>query len=201
MEIPLPMPLSVICSPIHMRSAEPAVIPTTAITISANFLAALAVVYPTRRPWLPKPTAIATDSMSARPMVTYLVYSVSFFLPSSSFESSSSDGNATVRSWMMMEDVIYGVMDSAKIDSCSKEPPVIVLNHPNASLFDMESNSCWKYAELTPGIGRFEPNLMTTSIRKTKISLFLKSFTLNALSSDLSIRSPHRFRLKLRSFP
>ena len=109
---------------------------------------------------------------------------------------------ATVSSWMMMDEVMYGVMDSAKIDSCSKEPPVIVLNQPNASLLDMLLNSSLKYCAFTPGIGRFDPNLITTSIRKTNRSFFLSSFTLNALSSDLNIiRLPHRCRLKLRSSP
>ena len=49
-EIPLPTPLSVICSPIHIRSAEPAVIAITAIAISAIFLPVLASAKPIRSP-------------------------------------------------------------------------------------------------------------------------------------------------------
>ena len=57
-EMPLPTPFSVILSPIHMRKAEPAVI--VAIVTTTLFK-----VKWVRRPWLPKPTAMAIDSMSA----------------------------------------------------------------------------------------------------------------------------------------
>ena len=63
--------------------------------------------------------------------------------------------------------------------SCSKEPPVMVLNQLKASLFDIFEKSSRKYAGLTPGIGRFEPKRMTTSIRKMKRRRFLRSFTVN----------------------
>ena len=59
---------------------------------------------------------------------------VSFFLPSSpSFCISSSFGIAIVRSWMIMEDVIYGVILNAKMDIVSNEPPVKALKKLNES--------------------------------------------------------------------
>ena len=63
-----------------------------------------------------------------RPIVTYLVIDAIFFLPSSpSFCISSNLGIAIVRSCIMIEDVIYGVMLSAKRDILSNEPPVKAL--------------------------------------------------------------------------
>ena len=53
-EMPLPTPFSVILSPIHMRKAEPAVI--AAIVTKILFR-----VKWVKRPWLPKPTAMAID--------------------------------------------------------------------------------------------------------------------------------------------
>ena len=53
-EMPLPTPFSVILSPIHIRKAEPAVI--AAIVTKTLFR-----VKWVKRPWLPKPTAMAID--------------------------------------------------------------------------------------------------------------------------------------------
>ena len=46
-EIPLPTPFSVICSPIHIRTAEPAVIANTPATITPHFLMACISPYTT----------------------------------------------------------------------------------------------------------------------------------------------------------
>ena len=79
-------------------------------------------------------TAMAVDSIRARPTVTYLVIAVSFLRPSSpSFCISSSFGMAIVKSCIMMEDVIYGVMFSANNDMFRKEPPVNASKKLNAS--------------------------------------------------------------------
>ena len=118
-EIPFPTPCSVICSPSHIKRAEPAVMDTIQTVMDVN------VAPPVRRPWLAKPIAIAALSIRESTIVTYLVYSEIFFLPSSpSLCSSSRRGIAIVSSCKIMEDVIYGVMFSAKIDIFSKEPPV-----------------------------------------------------------------------------
>ena len=63
MEMPLPTPLSVICSPIHIRNALPAV----RAAITRITLMALNV---SRSPCLPKPIAMALLSISASPIVT-----------------------------------------------------------------------------------------------------------------------------------
>ena len=106
-EIPFPTPLSVILSPIHIRSADPAVIATTQMTIPTILRRTLPSAYPIKSPEPPKPTAMAVDSKRARPMVTNLVYSVNFLLPSSpSFCISSKAGIATVKSWIIMDEVI-----------------------------------------------------------------------------------------------
>ena len=55
-------------------------------------------------------------------------------------------------------------MLNAKIDRSSKDPPVIALNHPNASVPLRLLNRLAKYPVLTPGTGRTDPNLMITSI-------------------------------------
>ena len=63
MEIPLPIPFSVIFSPIHIKNALPAVNATiTVITFNA--------LYSCKSPCRPKPIAIALDSISANATVT-----------------------------------------------------------------------------------------------------------------------------------
>ena len=77
---------------------------------------------------------MAEDCKRASATVKYLVYSTIFFLPSSpSCCNSSSAGIAIVKSWIMIELVIYGVMLSASTLRLSNEPPVIALKNPNAS--------------------------------------------------------------------
>ena len=62
-EIPFPIPFSVILSPTHIRNAEPAVNVNTA---TATFTK----LYFTSNPLLPNPTAIAVDSTKASITVT-----------------------------------------------------------------------------------------------------------------------------------
>ena len=62
MDIPLPTPLSVILSPIHIRKALPAVIVHTTTTT-------LLKPYFISRPCVPKPTAMAIACNKARPTV------------------------------------------------------------------------------------------------------------------------------------
>ena len=57
-EIPLPTPFSVILSPIHMITVEPAVNVTTAVII-------FNALYSRSSPLLPNPIAIARDSIKA----------------------------------------------------------------------------------------------------------------------------------------
>ena len=50
---------------------------------------------------------------------------------SPSFFSASSDGMTEVRSWMMIEAEMYGMMLSAKIAMRSTAPPENMLNRPS----------------------------------------------------------------------
>ena len=61
-EIPFPIPLSVICSPIHISIAEPAVKQATTTTAFIKFISGIS-------PLLPKPTVIAIDWNKERPIV------------------------------------------------------------------------------------------------------------------------------------
>jgi len=126
MEIPFPIPFSVISSPSHIRNAAPAVKATTEIITD---------VYPdsVKNPWLRNPITIARPSIKASTIERYLVYSLIFFLPSSpSFCNSSKRGIAMVRSCTIMDAVMYGVMFNAKMDILVKDPPVITSRKFNA---------------------------------------------------------------------
>ena len=63
MEIPFPTPFSVICSPIHISIAEPAVRQQTTTTPFKKFISGM-------RPLLPNPIVIAIDWNKASPIVT-----------------------------------------------------------------------------------------------------------------------------------
>ena len=66
---------------------------------------------------------------------------------------SSSFGIAMVRSCMIMDDVMYGVMFNAKMDIFSKDPPVNAEKKLNAPLDCWLANQLLKYSLLTPGTG------------------------------------------------
>ena len=85
-----------------------------------------------------------------------------------------------------MEDVMYGVMLNAKMDMEEKDPPVIALKNPNASV-DWFAKKFAKKSVFTPGIGSSDPKRMTTSMRKVKISFVLISLTFHAFRSVFNI--------------
>ena len=99
MEIPFPMPFSVMRSPIHMRKMEPVVMPMMALRKKSGvgeatraFTASMA--YP-------------TDMMAAIPTVPHRVYLVRIFRPSRPrCWSSLSLGKTATNSDMMMETLI-----------------------------------------------------------------------------------------------
>ena len=62
-EIPFPIPFSVIRSPTHIRNAEPAVRAVTTDTTFRKFILVIS-------PWLPNPIAIARPSINASATVT-----------------------------------------------------------------------------------------------------------------------------------
>ena len=118
-EIPFPIPFSVICSPNHITRDAPATSAAVTMMISSTLLCI-------RLPPRYKPIPIARPSITAKAMVTYRVYSRIFFLPSSpSFCISSNLGIAIVISCIIMEDVMYGVIFNANTDICVNAPPVI----------------------------------------------------------------------------
>lgn len=59
-----------------------------------------------------------------------------------------------------MEDVIYGVILNAKIESCSKEPPVIALKKSYCVTWAKKPAIC---VRSIPGTGSWEPSLITIS--------------------------------------
>ena len=63
MEIPLPTPFSVICSPSHIINAAPAVKAATATTIAVVIL--LCGLTVPNNPWFLKPITIAAPSITA----------------------------------------------------------------------------------------------------------------------------------------
>ena len=67
---------------------------------------------------------------------------------------------------MIMEDVIYGVMLSAKMENWSNPPPVKAFRKLNAS-FVLFAKYALKYYVFTPGTGIWEPRRITHSIRRT----------------------------------
>ena len=126
-------------------------------------------------------------SITAKKIVTYLVIAVIFFLPSSpSFCISSNAGIAIVRSWMIMEEVIYGVTFNAKIDICVKEPPVNELRKLFAS-----PSALSKYSLIatvfSPGTGINEPKRMTIRTKNVKSNPIRISLTLKASRKVLNI--------------
>ena len=196
MDIPFPTPCSVILSPAHIRNAEPAVIAAiTVITFNA--------LYSVSNPCEPNPIAMAPDSINASPTVTYLVIAAIFLRPSSpSFCISSNLGIAIVISCIIMDEVMYGVMLSAKMDILSNEPPVNAPRIPRPP-FPSEpkrlSIICLTNSWLIPGEAIWHPSRTITSIKRVNNSFFLISFTLKALINVLNTRSPLRCRLLLQS--
>ena len=146
----------------------------------------------------PNPTTRPELSSIASPTVMYLVIAVIFFRPSSpSFCISSSAGMAIVRSCMIMEAVIYGVTDNAKIDICSNDPPVKELK-----MFSESPRAFCMYSliasALIPGTVIRLPSLITTRIKNVYKSLLRISCTLNALIKVLNIL--HHLCFSAKSF-
>lgn len=90
-----------------------------------------------------------------------------------------------VKSWIMMEAVIYGVILKAKMVNWLKEPPENRSNKSNNPVSPV--NTCARAERLIPGTGMLEPILKTTSISRVKIILLLISATLKACEIVLSI--------------
>ena len=100
-----------------------------------------------------------------------------------------------------IEDVMYGVILSARIDMFSNDPPVNRSIKPKASLSVSPLNQLRKTAVFIPGTGIADPSLITQSIKKVKRIFILISLTFNAFIRDLNIRSPLLFHQVPRSSP
>ncbi len=127
MDMPLPMPRSVMSSPIHMTHAVPAVMVSTMTSICPAVVSGTMF---SEHPWnrLPGVRASAridADCSTAKPMVRYRVYWVIVAWPAwPSLRSISSRGMTTASNCKMIDAVMYGMMPSAKIDNCSNAPPL-----------------------------------------------------------------------------
>ena len=139
--------------------------------------------------------------MIASTTVRYLVYCAIFFLPSvPSLDSLSSAGIAIVRSWSMIEAVMYGVILSANIVKLLNAPPENRLNRAKSPV--SLSNVCARISLSMPGTGICEPILKINSIARVKIIFFLRSGMFQAFATvlNISIRSPLPFLQRLQSF-
>ena len=132
-DMPLPIPRSVISSPSHMMTAVPEVMVTTIVAMtqidSFGMMSEL-------QDWNSRPGVRATairpvDCRTASPTVRYRVYWVSRAVPDCpSCLRASKRGITTVSSCTMMLAVMYGMIPSAKIDSWSSAPPLNRLIRP-----------------------------------------------------------------------
>src|SRR5882724_6798016 len=113
--------------------------------------------------------------MMLRTTVKYRVYWVILRRPSSpSFCRRSRYGNTTVINCKMMDEVMYGIMPSAKIVRRRKLPPLKRSKIPSA-----EFCACWKYSSRTslliPGVGICAPRRYTANKASVKRTRFRRS--------------------------
>ena len=180
-EIPFPIPFSVICSPIHIRNAVPAVkesviVINPIIPVSSSAPELLRLMY--------KPAAW----MNAKITVPYLVHLAITFLPSSpSLDNLSRAGIATARSCMMIDELTYGVMLIAKIEAfCIALPERIftrLKSEPEASPMP---SKLFNASFSIPGTGTTVPSWNTISMNNVNKSFFLKSGILKAFTKVLN---------------
>ena len=97
--------------------------------------------------------------MSAKATVRYRVVWVIFFWPTAPWSRhSSSFGITVVRSWMMIELVMYGITPRPKMASRVSAPPENRFKNPrtpDAPAFAWSNCTC---AYETPGTGMFAPS-------------------------------------------
>ena len=121
-EMPLPRPRSVICSPSHIRNMVPAV--SVSVAMNTNWTPGLITT-----PWFWNATAAPAAWKIASATVPMRVYCVSLRLPASpSLRSACSVGTTTAIICTMIDAEMYGITPSARIDSRSSAPPENMLN-------------------------------------------------------------------------
>src|SRR5882757_5429765 len=146
-DMPLPMPRSVISSPSHMTVAVPAVMQVTMVmVVKIDWLGTIWSPLGQLENRLPE-RAVATRPVpcsTASATVRYRVYWVIFVVPAwPSFLRASRRGMTTVRSCRMMLAVMYGMIPSAKIVSCNSAPPLNMLTRPKRLLLPFVSAMHW----------------------------------------------------------
>ncbi len=98
--------------------------------------------------------------------VPYRVYWVIFLLPDSpSLESFSRVGTTTVRSWRIIDALMYGMMPRAKTESLSSPPPANMSIKPR-KLPAWDAIKAAKALPFTPGVGIWTPMRYTASSAK-----------------------------------
>ena len=145
-DIPFPIPLLVICSPSHIKSAVPAI---RDITVNAPPIKLVSKNIPEDL----YEKKIPNPSIKARTIVSIFVYLLIFVLPSSppSLVNLSNAGITIPNNWITIDAVMYGVIDIANIESLEKAPPDIVSISPVTPLVaELISSANVKVS--TPGI-------------------------------------------------
>src|SRR5712664_1407292 len=122
-----------------------------------------------------KVRAIVKDWMTLKTMVRYRVYCVILRRPSSpSFCRRSRYGKTTVINCKMIDEVMYGMMPSAKIVKRRKLPPLKRSKMPSTDPADW-LNICSSTAVLIPGVGMCAPMRYTASSASVNSTRFRKS--------------------------
>ncbi len=146
-EIPFPIPFSVIISPSHMSTTVPAdtinmIGRITVGSVMSEMIGTCACALIS--------AIIPYDCRNASGKVSQRVYLLIFCLPCwPSFEISSIRGTITVKSCMMIEALMYGESPISTMEKFSALPPVNMLKAPSNAFW---SNTCCSAARSTPGI-------------------------------------------------
>ena len=168
-EMPLPRPRSVICSPSHIRNIVPVTSDTAAVKRNIRPGSSTSPGCDSSATEMPKAWKAASASVNHR------VYCVILRRPDSpSFLIASSCGTTTVSSCMMIDAEMYGMIPSARTENRDSAPPENRLNRPNTPP-DCCLNSCVSCSGSMPGTGMCVPIRKTTSARSRKPSRRLRS--------------------------
>src|SRR3989338_5997576 len=113
------------------------------------------------------------DCSNDRGSARYRVYWLIFCLPySPSFERFSNAGMIIVKSWTMIEAVIYGATPIATMEKFSNPPPEKIFSKPRSWLL---RKSAFKLSTSTPGKGIDAENRNITSIANTNSTRLRRS--------------------------
>ena len=150
-DIPLPIPLCVICSPSHIKKTVPATKVITVVNLKNDPESIITT-------WeFSNPTATPYPWIVAKMTVPYLVNCVIYFLPISPwFFKLLKVSETPVSNWIIIEDEIYGMIPRANIAILLTAPPEKILNIPRRPLW-AESIIVFKDSGSIPGKGMYVP--------------------------------------------